>query len=154
MVCKQCGYTGSKVVDKRNNNDNNTIRRRRECLSCGNRFTTYERVENSGLLVRKKSKRIEDYDRQKLKASILKGLKKRHINEDTVDRFIDQIEIKLASRKGSVVESSEIGKAVLDGLKEIDPVAYMLYATVYRDFATLEELETEINKLKIKNDQK
>lgn len=154
MVCNRCGQNGSKVVDKRNNNDNNTIRRRRECIHCGNRFTTYERLDNSGLLIRKKSGRIEEYDKQKLKTSILKGLKKRHINEDEVDRFIDQIELTLSNRKGSVIESSEIGKAVLEGLKQIDAVAYMLYATVYRDFATIEELEHEIRKLKKNNNGK
>lgn len=148
MTCNKCGAIESKVVDKRNNKENNTIRRRRECVVCGNRFTTYERVENSGLLIRKKSKRIEEYNRQKLKTSILKGLKKRHISEEEVERFIDKIEVKLSNYKVSVVDSSEIGKLVLEGLKDIDPVAYMLYATVYRDFETLTDLENEISKLK------
>lgn len=147
MTCINCGSSESKVIDKRNNRDNNTIRRRRECLSCGGRFTTYERIENSGLLVRKKSGKIEEFDRQKLKTSIIKGLKKRHITEDEINKFIDAIELKIAAKRKPVVDTSEIGAIVLEDLKSLDKVAYMLYATVYRDFDSLDDLEREIRKL-------
>src|SRR5690606_6846685 len=105
MICTKCGKTGSKVIDKRNNTENNTIRRRRECLYCGNRYTTYEKIENFGMLVRKKSGRIEEYDREKLKRSIVKGLRKRNIADDRIEKFIDRVEIRIDKLKKSVIDS-------------------------------------------------
>jgi transcriptional repressor NrdR len=148
MKCTNCHATESKVIDKRNNRENNAIRRRRECLSCGTRYTTYERIENSGLLIRKKSGKIEEFDRQKLKTSVLKGLKKRHVTEDEINKFIDKIEIAIAAKRKPIIESNDIGAIVLEGLKDVDKVAYLLYATVYRDFEDIEEIEKAIKKLK------
>lgn len=148
MNCPNCGSADSKVVDKRNNKENKTVRRRRECLNCEFRFTTYERVEHAHLLVRKKSGRLEEFDRNKLKTSVLKGLKKREYSEVQIDQLIDRIENSLLSKNRTIIDSKEIGKLTLQGLKTIDPVAYMLYATVYLDFDCLDDIEAELISLK------
>jgi transcriptional repressor NrdR len=147
MVCPNCRKTGSKVIDKRNNQDTNVVRRRRECLHCQTRYTTYEKIESCAFLVRKKSGKVEDFDRTKLKNSILKGLKKRNIPETEIEQAVDQIEIALNNKHKSVIDSQEIGIEVLKRLKDLDKVAYMLYATVYLDFASITEISQELNKL-------
>lgn len=147
MVCPHCLKTGSKVVDKRDNNETNSTRRRRECLNCEGRFTTYEKIDNACFLVKKKSGKLEEFDRTKLKNSILKGLKKRPIPEIEVDKLLEQIDIKLASKKKSIISTREIGEQVLEGLQKLDKVAYMLYATVYLDFENVEDISAELNKL-------
>lgn len=153
MVCPNCSKTGSKVIDKRNNTEKNEVRRRRECLSCGTRYTTYERIEKTNFLVRKKSGRMEEFDRVKLKNSVLKGLKKRDVSEDRIERFLDQVELDLLNTHKSVISSQDVGKIVLTRLRDLDDVAYMLYATVYLDFDCLEDIQTEINKLKSSKNQ-
>ncbi len=147
MKCTNCGNESSKVVDKRNNKENNTIRRRRECISCTTRYTTYERIDSANFLVRKRSGRVEEYDRQKLKNSILKGTKKRNIAELEVEKLLEAIELTLTNKHRSIITSAEIGQAILDKLKELDKVAYMLYATVYLDFTSIEDIENELKKL-------
>ncbi len=152
MVCPTCNNIDSKVIDKRNSNERNEVRRRRECLQCATRYTTYERVEKTTFLVRKKSGRMEDYDRNKLKNSILKGMKKRSVSEDRIERMLDQVEIDLMNQSKSVINSRDIGKVVLTHLRGVDDVAYMLYATVYLDFNCLEDIQSEINELKVNRD--
>jgi len=147
MNCPKCGYISSKVVDKRNNNETNTIRRRRECLQCSERYTTYEKIERTNLLVRKKSGRVEEYDRSKLKNSLLKGLKKRAISEDKLERFIDELETNLQNKKKAILDTKEIGLTILEGLKKLDKVAYLLYATVYKDYNNIDEIALEIQEL-------
>ncbi|MFW5702940.1 MAG: transcriptional regulator NrdR [Candidatus Dojkabacteria bacterium] len=149
MVCPNCAKSGSKVVDKRNNTENNSIRRRRECLHCEVRFTTYEKAAQSTMLVKKRSGRIEEYEREKLRNSILIAVKKRHIADEDIDKHLDKVEIKLKKKSiDGVIESRDIGEEVLSALKEIDQVAYMLYATVYKDFANLGEIEEALVQLK------
>lgn len=148
MICPQCNKQNTKVIDKRNNIAGSSIRRRRECLYCNFRFTTYERIENTNFVVRKKSGKVEDFDRNKLKASLIKGLNKRHITENDLDDFVDRIEVALRSKKKVEIGSEEIGAEILDLLKKVDPIAYILYATVYLDFKNLEQITAEIVKIK------
>lgn len=147
MICPKCGNTSLKVVDKRNNTESNSVRRRRECLNCSTRFTTYERIEKTTFLVRKKSGRLEEFERDKMRNSVLKGLKKRKISEVQIGKFTEEVELALINKRKSIVDSHEIGEEILKGLKEIDAVAYMLYATVYLDFENLGDLQKEINKI-------
>lgn len=150
MVCPFCHSTVSKVVDKRDNNDSGVTRRRRECLSCKKRFTTYERIETICLNVVKRSGKIEEFDREKLKKGIMKAVKKRDISEQQIDELIDDIEIKLLNRKTTTVKSTLIGQMVLTRLKKIDTIAYLLFASVYRDFNSVKDFEDAINELKEK----
>jgi len=148
MVCPYCHSLESKVVDKRDNNESGVTRRRRECLGCKKRFTTYERVETISLNVLKRSGKIEEFDREKLKKGIMKAVKKRDLTEQQIDELIDDIEVKLLNRKTTIVKSTEIGQMVLTRLKKLDTIAYLLFASVYRDFNTVEDFEKAISELK------
>jgi transcriptional repressor NrdR len=148
MICPYCRGENSRVVDKRDNNDLNLTRRRRECIACKKRFTTYERVENINLNVVKRSGRIEEFNREKLKRGIVKAVKKRPITEDQIDELINDIELKLLNRKTTEIKSVEIGKMVLTRLKKIDQLGYILFSAVYNDLNTIEDLEREIKELK------
>lgn len=148
MVCPYCHSQETKVVDKRDNNDSGVTRRRRECLSCKKRFTTYERVETISLNVLKRSGKIEEFDREKLKKGIMKAIKKRDLSETQVEELIDDIELKLLNRKTNTVKSTDIGQMVLTRLKKLDTIAYLLFASVYRDFDTIEDFEEAIKELK------
>lgn len=148
MVCPYCHSLESKVVDKRDNNESGVTRRRRECLACKKRFTTYERVETISLNVLKRSGKIEEFDREKLKKGIMKAVKKRDLTEQQIDELIDDIEVKLLNRKTTIVKSTEIGQMVLTRLKKLDTIAYLLFASVYRDFNTIEDFEKAISELK------
>ncbi|MFQ5492676.1 MAG: transcriptional regulator NrdR [Candidatus Dojkabacteria bacterium] len=148
MFCPYCHCEETKVVDKRDNNETGVARRRRECLSCAKRFTTYERVETISLNVEKRSGKIEEFDREKLKKGITKAVKKRMIPEGEIDELIDDIELKLLNRKTSQVKSNEIGKMVLTRLKKLDTIGYLLFASVYRDFDSIEDFEQAIAELR------
>lgn len=148
MFCPFCKSQNTKVVDKRDNCDTNTTRRRRECNDCKKRFTTYERMETIALNVVKRSGKIEEFDREKLKRGVMKAVKKRPISEKVIDEMIDDIELKLLNRKTTSIKSTEIGKMVLNRLKKIDTVGYILYASVYRDFNSVEDFEVAIMELK------
>jgi len=153
MYCPFCHAQNDKVVDKRDNAESNTTRRRRECNVCKKRFTSYERMETIALNVLKRSGKIEEFDREKLKRGVMKAVKKRPISEKIIDEMIDDIEIKLLNRKTSEIKSIEIGSMVLCRLKKIDKVGYLLFASVYRDFNSLDDFEKAINELKnINND--
>lgn len=149
MICPFCHCKDSKVVDKRDNNESGTTRRRRECLRCQKRFTTYERIETISLNVVKRSGKIEEFDREKLKKGIMKAVKKRDITESQIDEMIDDIEIKLLNRKTNLIKSTEIGQMVLTRLKKIDTIAYLLFASVYRDFNSIADFEIAISELKV-----
>lgn len=148
MKCPYCQVNKSKVVDKRDNCETGVSRRRRECLACKKRYTTYERIETINLNVIKKSGSIEEFDREKLKRGILKAVKKRPITEFQIDEIIEDIELKLLNRKSIEIKSTEIGNMVLTRLKKIDAIAYLLFAAVYKDLNTVEDFESEILQLK------
>lgn len=148
MVCPYCHSQETKVVDKRDNHESGVTRRRRECLDCRKRFTTYERIENITLNVLKRSGKIEEFDREKLKKGIFKATKKRDLTEQQIEELIGDIELKLLNRKATIIKSSDIGQMVLTRLKKLDTIAYLLFASVYRDFNTIEDFEKAINELK------
>ena len=147
MLCPYCKSKENKVVDKRDNDETSATRRRRECLDCGKRFTTYERIQNVSLMVEKRSGRLQEFDREKLKRGVLKAVKKRPITEDQIDELIDDIELRLLNRKTTEIKSTDIGRMVLTRLKKIDSVGYLLFASVYRDFDSIEDFKCEISEL-------
>jgi transcriptional repressor NrdR len=148
MICPFCKSQESKVVDKRDNNETGVTRRRRECLYCQKRFTTYERLENMNLYVLKRSGRQEEFDRDKLKKSILRAVKKRPITDKQIEELLDDIEIKLLNRKATKIKTTEVGKMVLTRLKKIDHLGYLLFSAVYKEFESLEDLEKAIKQIK------
>lgn len=147
MFCPYCHGEDTRVVDKRDNNETGVTRRRRECQHCVKRFTTYERIETISLNVLKRSGKLEEFDREKLKKGIMKAVKKRPIAESTIDELIDDIELKLLNRSSREIKSTEIGNMVLTRLKKIDTVGYLLFASVYRDFNTIKDFKEAIKEL-------
>ncbi|HIQ58238.1 MAG TPA: transcriptional repressor NrdR [Candidatus Merdivicinus intestinavium] len=147
MKCPYCSYTESKVVDSRPAEDSEKIRRRRECLSCGRRFTTYEAVENTPLVVVKKDKSRQLFDREKLLRGLLRACEKRPISMEELERFVDSIEQNYANEMVKEVSSVELGEYVLKELKKLDKVAYIRFASVYRDFSDVDSFMTELRKL-------
>ncbi|RMD77144.1 transcriptional repressor NrdR [Candidatus Dojkabacteria bacterium] len=150
MNCPYCSSTQHEVIDKRSSTVN-SIRRRRECKSCGKRFTTYERIEKVTLQVLKRDGRVEDFDREKLKRGILKAVKKRNISENRIDELINEIEQNLLNTDKTIIKSVDIGEMVLAKLTEIDKLGALLFASVYKEFQTLEEVEKELKRLSNRN---
>ncbi len=148
MRCPFCTKQDNKVIDTRESDE--TIRRRRECLSCGRRFTTYERIAQSGLMVTKQDGRREAFDRQKLLAGIVKACAKRPVPMETIEGIVEQIELELHRAAKSEVDSQKIGQMVMQRLRTLDDVAYVRFASVYRRFADLDSLAVEIQHLKEK----
>lgn len=146
MKCPHCGYAGapgrpdSQVIDSRESESGETIRRRRKCLNCHQRYTTYERVEPLGLMVVKKDGRREDYDRVKLQGGVATACHRRPVPAGAVGMLVDEVESALFSRGTAEVESREIGALVMEKLRALDEIAYIRFASVYRDFKTLEDL--------------
>src|SRR5690606_33443922 len=147
MYCPYCHSTNTRVVDKRDNTDTGVTRRRRECENCEKRFTTYERIEAINLYVVKRSGKIEEFDREKLKLGILKAVKKRNIPEGKIEDLIQNIEQQLLMHESTEINAQEIGQMVLDGLKKIDKLGYLLFASVYKDFQTIEDFDKAIKEL-------
>ncbi len=147
MKCLYCGESNIRVIDKRDTDGGNAIRRRRECLHCSKRFTTYERAEVLDLSIIKKDQRREAFDRQKLKRNIMKACEKRVISQETIDYLIGHIEQQLISMHKSEIESHVIGELVMDALKGLDQVAYIRFASVYRDFKDAADFEKELRQL-------
>lgn len=147
MKCPYCNGSSIRVIDKRDTDGGTTIRRRRACLHCSKRFTTYERAEVLDLFIIKKDQRREAFDRQKLRRNIMKACEKRLISQETIDRLIGEIEQKLISMHKSEIESHIIGEIVMDALKNLDSVAYIRFASVYRDFKDAADFENEIRQL-------
>ncbi|MCA9385270.1 transcriptional repressor NrdR [Candidatus Dojkabacteria bacterium] len=147
MFCPYCHGEDTKVVDKRDNSDSGVTRRRRECIGCTKRFTTYERIERVTLNVEKRNGKVVDFDRSKLRNAVVKAMKKRPITDQQVEEMLDDIELKLLNRKKTVVTSTDIGKMVLTRLKKLDKVAYLRFVSVYRDFDTVEKFQKEIKAL-------
>lgn len=147
MRCPYCGHLDLKVVDSRDSDTGESIRRRRECLECAKRFTTYERIETVPLYVIKKDGRREDFDRQKLFSGLMKATAKREISPNVVERIVDEIESELRTRGKTEIPSREVGELVMDKLRGLDEVAYIRFASVYRSFMDLQEVKQEIDQL-------
>lgn len=144
MRCPFCGQQDGRVVDSRTSKEGDSIRRRRECLNCSKRFTTYERIEEVAQMVIKKDGRREPFDRWKMKSGILKAIQKRPISMDQVDAMVDDIERALFGGSDHEVPAQDIGEAIMDRLKRLDEVAYVRFASVYRQFKDLNEFMSEL----------
>lgn len=147
MKCPFCGYEESKVIDSRPTDEGERIRRRRECLECGKRFTTYEMIESLPIVVIKKDGSRETFDRQKLLTGMLRACEKRPVSIETLDRAISDIETVIQNSLDREVNSDKIGELVMDKLKDIDEVAYVRFASVYRQFKDINTFMDELNKL-------
>ncbi len=145
MDCPYCGYHDSKVIDSRDINDG--IRRRRQCLECGSRFTTYERLQPAGLFVIKKDERREEFNRDKLLTGIRKACEKRPLPSGTVDKVADDIEAELYHSGRLEVPSTVIGDMVMEKLKSLDHIAYIRFASVYREFTDITTLKEVVDTL-------
>ena len=148
MRCPSCGYSESKVVDSRPSEDDTTIRRRRECLECGHRFTTYERLVDNPLIVVKADGSSEAYDRQKLMRGLLIACAKRPISPEQIGDLIDSIETELRNASKSEIGSKELGDMALVRLAKLDDVAYVRFARVYKDFQNVEEFAAALEGLR------
>ena len=151
MKCPFCSYEESKVIDSRPTDEGERIRRRRECLSCGKRFTTYEIIESLPIIVIKKDKSRETFDRNKLLNGLLRACEKRPVSIDTLDNVIDEIESVIQNSLDREVSSEKIGELVMEKLKNIDEVAYVRFASVYRQFKDINTFMNELNKLLTSN---
>ena len=147
MKCPFCGYEESKVIDSRPTDEGERIRRRRECLECAKRFTTYEMIESLPIIVIKKDGSRETFDRQKLLTGMLRACEKRPVSIETLDRAISDIETVIQNSLDREVSSDKIGELVMEKLKEIDEVAYVRFASVYRQFKDINTFMDELNKL-------
>lgn len=147
MKCPYCGYEESKVIDSRPTDEGQRIRRRRECLQCQKRFTTYEIIESLPIIVIKKDKSRETFNRDKLMNGLLRACEKRPVSFDTLDNMIDEIEVIIQNSLDREVSSEKIGELVMEKLKNIDEVAYVRFASVYRQFKDINTFMNELNKL-------
>ena len=147
MKCPFCNQDDTRVVDSRPVDDNSSIRRRRMCDACGKRFTTYEKVETIPLIVIKKDQNREQYDRRKIENGVIRACYKRPISAQQITKFVDQIENQVFGREEREVSSEVIGELVMDQLKDLDPVAYVRFASVYREFKDVNTFLDELKKL-------
>lgn len=148
MKCPYCGYNESKVIDSRPTDEGERIRRRRECLNCAKRFTTYEVIETVPVVVVKKDKSREAFDRNKLLNGLLRACEKRPVPLETLERIVDEIETLLQNSLDREVPSTLIGTYAMDKLKKVDEVAYVRFASVYREFKDINTFMDELNKIK------
>lgn len=144
MKCPFCGHQEDKVIDSRASSDGRSIRRRRECLNCEKRFTTYEQIEGQSLMVVKKDGRREPFDRHKVLAGLVKACEKRPVGMDQLEALVDDLERELSRQFEREVSSKEIGERVMRQLHALDPVAYVRFASVYREFKDLEQFMREL----------
>ncbi|MFW6132106.1 MAG: transcriptional regulator NrdR [Candidatus Aminicenantaceae bacterium] len=147
MKCPYCGYAESKVIDSREAKNGYSIRRRRECLSCEKRFTTHEKVNEIPHMVEKKDRSREPFDSQKLLNGLLKACEKRPIPITTLEEIVEEVEGRLQSRKEKELKATEIGRIVMSRLKKLDKVAYVRFASVYREFKDVNEFKKELETL-------
>ncbi len=147
MKCPYCQEDDTKVIDSRPADDNNSIRRRRQCERCGKRFTTYEKLETMPLMVIKKDNSREAYDRSKIEAGILHSCHKRPVSTQQIDAVIDAIENEVFNMEEKEIETSAIGELVMRKLKDLDEVAYVRFASVYREFKDVNTFMEELGKL-------
>ena len=147
MKCPYCAHEENQVLDSRDSEDLSAVRRRRECLKCSKRFTTYERVDTVDIFIIKKDGRREQFDRSKLLSGIKTACEKRPISMDTIEETVDEIEQNLRKRKTTEIPSKAIGEIVIRRLKALDKVAYIRFASVYRSFEDVESFEKEVQNL-------
>ncbi|MFZ2200175.1 MAG: transcriptional regulator NrdR [Microgenomates group bacterium] len=148
MQCPYCHNDNTNVLESRITDEGGAMRRRRECDRCGKRFTTYERAEGVDIKVVKKSGKIEDFDREKLRRGIMKATWKRPVSMEQIEAMVDEVERILRRKTTTEVRSWEVGNLVINRLKKIDPLAYLLFASVYREFQSLNDFSDELSKLK------
>lgn len=154
MKCPYCGNLEDRVVDSRPTDDGDTIRRRRECANCAKRFTTYEKVEKQPLVVIKKDSSRETFNRDKLMRGISRACEKRPVAADEMHRIVDEIETQLSNSLAREVTSQSIGELLMDKLKMLDQVAYVRFASVYRDFGDIDTFLNEIHKIRTESEIK
>jgi transcriptional repressor NrdR len=152
MRCSKCGRQDDKVIDSRASREGSTIRRRRECVGCGHRFTTYEEVERPRLMVLKRDNRREEFSREKLTAGMQKACQKRPVSQEAIAELVERIVDDLANTFDREVSCEAIGERVMTGLRGLDPVAYVRYASVYRRFEEATDFVAEVKKLEKKLD--
>ena len=153
MKCIYCGSPDSKVIDSRSADDDTTIRRRRECVRCGKRFTTYETVENTPVFVIKSNGTRQLFDPQKIKNGILKAVEKRRVTMSQVDAAVDDITKQVYNSMAQEITTKQIGEMVMERLKDLDEVAYVRYASVYRSFKDISTFMEELQKLMQKDEK-
>jgi len=153
MKCPHCSHTEDKVVDSRTTKEGEAIRRRRECLECGKRYTTYEYIERAPLVVVKKDGRREQYDREKLLRGLIKACEKRPVSREQLDALLDEVEAVIFNRFRNEVKSTELGNEVIDRLHALDEVAYVRFASVYRQFTDINQFMKEVKSLLDKEDE-
>ena len=147
MKCPYCGFEESKVIDSRPTDEGERIRRRRECLQCARRFTTYEIIESLPIIVIKKDKTRQAFSREKVLNGMIRACEKRPVSLDTLEKAIDEIETEIQNTLDREVSSEKIGELVMEKLKDIDEVAYVRFASVYRQFRDINTFMDELNKL-------
>ena len=147
MKCPFCSSENTRVIDSRPADDNNSIRRRRMCDECGKRFTTYEKVATIPLIVIKKDNNREQYDRSKIEAGVLRACHKRPISANDINKLIDEVETEIFAREEKEIPSDEIGEIVMDKIKDLDDVAYVRFASVYREFKDVNTFMSELKKM-------
>ena len=147
MKCPFCGEADSKVIDSRPAEDGSSIRRRRQCNACQKRFTTYEKVETIPLIVIKKDNNREPYDRQKIASGIIRSCHKRPISADQINKLVDEIETEIFNREEREIPAQDIGEVVMNRLKDLDAVAYVRFASVYREFKDVNTFMDELKKI-------
>ncbi len=151
MRCPFCGHENIRVIDSRPAEENNSIRRRRVCDECGKRFTTYEKVETIPLIVIKKDNNRETYDREKIERGILRACHKRPISAEAINELVDDVEKEIYELEEREIMSSVIGELIMNKLKDLDPVAYVRFASVYREFKDVNTFMDELKKVLDKN---
>lgn len=144
MRCPYCSFEEIKVIESRDTNDGKEIRRRRECLRCKNRFTSYERIEEPQLMVVKKDKRRELFDREKILSGLIKASEKRPVSINTLETVVDEIEKKCRDEMQKEISTNHVGEMVMEKLQTIDQIAYVRFASVYRQFKDVQEFFKEI----------
>lgn len=147
MKCPFCNKENTRVIDSRPAEDNNSIRRRRQCDECGKRFTTYEKIESIPLIVIKKDNNREPYDREKIEAGIIRSCHKRPVSINEINALVDEIETVIFNLEDKEVPSAKIGEIVMNRLKDFDSVAYVRFASVYREFKDVNTFMDELKKL-------
>ncbi|MDB6056253.1 MAG: nrdR [Verrucomicrobiales bacterium] len=153
MRCPKCGNQDDKVIDSRASREGSTIRRRRECLACAHRFTTYEEIEREGLMVIKRDGRREEFSREKLLSGLRKACQKRPISPKVIEELAEKIADELSDKYDREVPGMAVGERVMEGLRELDKVAYVRFASVYRRFEEATEFVREVKKLEDKPDE-